>query len=373
MPASATTSSGCAWRSALWNGQDPILKERLFGLTNGEGNHGEDVKELYYYLDATPTHSYLKYALQVPAARVPLRPAGRGESPARQATRREFELLDTGIFDDDRYFDVMVEYAKAGPEDILMRVTAHNRGPEAATLHLLPQLWFRNIWTWRENAVRPGMSVAADGSITTRHQAPRHLPPVRSTETRELLFTENETNLQRLFGVDGGPGPFKDAFHAYLVDGRHDAVDAGRTGTKAAAHYRLDIPAGGAAQIRLRLRKGPTTAAFDDFDEILAQRAGRGRRVLRRSADRPRRPGRPQRPAPGARRHDLEQAVLSLRRAEVAGTATRRSRRRRPSAAAAATATGSTSTTPTSSRCRTSGSIPGTPPGISPFTAFRSP
>ena len=154
--ASATTSSASASRSRLWNGKDPILKERLFGLTNREGNHGEDVKELYYYLDATPTHSYLKMLYKYPQREFPY--AQLVEENARRkgdGSQPEFELLDTGIFDDDRYFDVFVEYAKAGPEDILMRVTVHNRGPEAATIHLLPQLWFRNTWSWKPDSARP--------------------------------------------------------------------------------------------------------------------------------------------------------------------------------------------------------------------------
>jgi hypothetical protein len=165
----------------------------------------------------------------------------------------------------------LVEYAKAGPEDILMRVTAHNRGPDPATLHLLPQLWLRNIWSWRVSAVRPQMTVAEDGSIIART---KRLGEYRlyCESQPELLFTENESNLERLFGVDGEPGPFKDAFHDYLIASREDAVSAARTGTKAAAHYRLEIEAGGAVQVRLRLRRGPDTAAFEGFDEIFAKR-----------------------------------------------------------------------------------------------------
>jgi hypothetical protein len=255
---------------ALWNGRDPILKERLFGLTNGEGNHSEDVKELYYYLDATPTHSYLKYLYKYPQAAFPYAWLVE-ENRRRGKGQPEFELLDTGVFDDDRYFDVFVEYAKAGPEDVLMRITAHNRGPDAATLHLLPQLWLRNTWTWRANARRARMTVATDGSIAA---GTKRLGEYRlyGEGKPELLFTENDSNLKRLFGVDGGQGPFKDAFHDYLIGGRADAVSSARTGTKAAAHYRLEIDAGGAVQVRLRLRRGPGAAAFEDFDEIFAQR-----------------------------------------------------------------------------------------------------
>ena len=161
---------------ALWNGRDPILKERLFGLTNGEGNHGEDVKELYYYLDATPTHSYLKYLYKYPQAEFPYAWLVE-ENRRRGKDQPEFELIDTGVFDDDRYFDVFVEYAKAAPEDILMRVTAHNRGPEAATIHLLPQLWFRNTWSWRQNGKRPEISVRPPTArLCGAPQAPRRLP-----------------------------------------------------------------------------------------------------------------------------------------------------------------------------------------------------
>ena len=159
---------------ALWNGRDPILKERLFGLTNGEGNHGEDVKELYYYLDATPTHSYLKLLYKYPQAEFPYRQLV-DENRRRGRDQPEFELLDTGLFDDDRYFDVFVEYAKAGPNDILMLVTAANRGPDAAPLHLLPQLWFRNTWSWNQSASRPSLVAAGDRTVRARH------PPLRRT------------------------------------------------------------------------------------------------------------------------------------------------------------------------------------------------
>src|SRR5688572_15069432 len=234
---------------ALWNGKDPILKERIFGLTNSEGNHGEDVKELYYYLDATPTHSYLKMLYKYPQREFPyaqlvaenLRRKGDSRQP-------EFELLDTGIFDDDRYWDVFVEYAKAGPDDILMRVTAHNRGPEAATIHLLPQLWFRNTWSWRQNARRPEIGVASDGSLAARLKRVGEYRLYAEGQP-ELLFTENDSNLARLFGVPGVGGYSKDAFHEYLIHGRRDAINPARTGTKAAAHYRLEVAPGGAVQV----------------------------------------------------------------------------------------------------------------------------
>jgi hypothetical protein len=255
---------------ALWNGKDPILKERLFGLTNGEGNHSEDVKELYYYLDAVPTHSYLKYLYKYPQREFPYASLVE-ENHRRGKDQPEFELIDTGVFDDDRYFDVFVEYAKAAPEDVLMRVTVHNRGPEAATIHLLPQLWFRNTWSWREKAKRPEISVASDGSLSARLK--------RFGEYRlyaegapELLFTDNDSNLGRLYGVDGVAGHFKDAFHDHLIHGVQEAVNPQRRGTKAGAHYRLEVEAGGSVQIRLRLRKGPAEASLRDFDDVFAER-----------------------------------------------------------------------------------------------------
>jgi hypothetical protein len=255
---------------ALWNGRDPILKERLFGLTNGEGNHSEDVKELYYYLDATPTHSYLKYLYKYPQAEFPYAWLVE-ENRRRGKDQPEFELIDTGVFEDDRYFDVFVEYAKAGPEDILMRVTAHNRGPEAATIHLLPQFWFRNTWSWRQNARRPEIGVASDGSLAARLKRVGEYRLYAEGQP-ELLFTENDSNLARLFGVPGVAGYFKDAFHEYLIHGRPDAINPARTGTKAAAHYRLEVAPGGAVQVRLRLRQGSMGSPLDDFDEIFEGR-----------------------------------------------------------------------------------------------------
>ncbi|HSA79835.1 MAG TPA: hypothetical protein VLE23_03370, partial [Geminicoccaceae bacterium] len=255
---------------ALWNGKDPILKERLFGLTNGEGNHSEDVKELYYYLDATPTHSYLKFLYKYPQREFPYAWLVE-ENRRRGKDQPEFELIDTGTFDDDRYFDVFVEYAKAAPEDVLMRVTAHNRGPEAATIHLLPQVWFRNTWSWRENASRPEISVASDGSVSARLKRLGDYHLYAEGEP-ELLFTDNDSNQKRLFGVDGGAGHFKDAFHDYVIKGARAAVNSQRVGTKAAAHYRLEVDAGGSVQIRLRLRKGAMSSPLDDFETIFAQR-----------------------------------------------------------------------------------------------------
>jgi hypothetical protein len=239
---------------ALWNGKDPILKERLFGLTNAEGNHGEDVKEYYFYLDSTPTHSYMKYLYKYPQAAYPYgdivltnRRRGRGD--------REYELIDTGVFDQNRYFDVFIEYAKATPEDLLIQLSVHNRGPEPAEIHLLPTLWFRNEWAWHGEADRPTLQQAdskARAVVKATHAAlgERYL---YCEGDAALLFTENETNTQRIFGVPNRSPYVKDGINNYLVHGQTGAVNPARTGTKVAAHYRLTVPPGGARVHRLRL------------------------------------------------------------------------------------------------------------------------
>jgi hypothetical protein len=268
---------------ALWNGEDPILKERLFGLTNGEGNHGEDVKEYYFYLDSTPTHSYMKYLYKYPQAAYPYydlvatnRSRGRHDF--------EYELLDTGVFDQDRYFDVFVEYAKAAPEDILVQITVCNRGPDPAALHVLPTVWFRNVWVPAGQApqarLREIATGAADSVITASH-------PVLgdrffySERPAELLFTENETNTERLIGVPNRTPYVKDGINDYIVHGRQSAVNAERTGTKASAHHTLTIGPGESRTLRVRLsdvapgawpakdgRGGP----FDTFDASMQAR-----------------------------------------------------------------------------------------------------
>ena len=232
---------------ALWNERDPILKERLFGLTGSEGNHGEDVKEYYLYLDSTPTHSYMKGLYKYPQAEFPY---ARLVEENRRRSRRdpELELLDTGGFDDDRYFDVFVEYAKASLDDLLVRITVVNRGPEAAPLHLLPTVWFRNTWSWEPGAERPRLASddAARGQASIRLERAGLGRPywLHCDGEPDLLFTENETNVERLYGAPN-PTPYvKDAFHAYLVRGRQESVNPAREGTKAAAHYRLTIGAG---------------------------------------------------------------------------------------------------------------------------------
>src|SRR6266567_3973910 len=236
---------------AMWNSRDPILKERLFGLTNSEGNHGEDVKELYYYLDATPTHSYLKMLYKYPQREFPYARLVE-ENRRRGKDEPEFELLDTGIFDDDRYFDVFIEYAKAGPDDILMLVTVHNRGPETAAIHLLPQLWFRNTWSWKANQSKPTLRARGGDTILAEHPDLRRYELLldnsmshmrhESVQAQGLLFTDNETNVRRHYGQNDAPGCFKDAFHEYVIAGNKAAVNPQQTGTKAAAFYKLTIP-----------------------------------------------------------------------------------------------------------------------------------
>jgi hypothetical protein len=242
---------------ALWNGRDPILKERLFGLTNSEGNHGEDVKEFYLYLDSTPTHSYMKYLYKYPQREFPYRDLVE-KNRARSREELEYELLDTGVFDDERYFDVFVEYAKESADDILVRVSAHNRGPEAARLEVLPTLWFRNTWSWRKDAPKPALR-ASNGAISASH--PELGEYTLSCEgSPELLFTENETGR-------------KDAFHEYVIRGDKARINPARAGTKAAARYALDVPAGGAVVLRLRLSAGPAAKPFGErFDATFAQR-----------------------------------------------------------------------------------------------------
>jgi hypothetical protein len=256
---------------ALWNGQDPILKERLFGLTNSEGNHGEDVKEYYFYLDATPTHSYLKYLYKYPQAAYPYDELVRGNHE-RTRSEQEYELIDTGVFDDDRYFDVFVEYAKAGPEDLLIQITVHNRGAKPATLHLAPTLWFRNTWSWGGKVPRPILRQAAPGVIAASHAelGERFL---HADGAVELLFTENETNTERLVHVPNRTPFVKDAIHNYLVHGRKDAVNPERTGTKATAHATLTVDAHAAATMRLRLSEARSKDAFGKaFDQTMATR-----------------------------------------------------------------------------------------------------
>jgi hypothetical protein len=266
---------------ALWNGRDPILKERLFGLAGPEGNHGEDVKELYYYLDSTPTHSYLKALYKYPQAEYPYEALARVNRERGKADP-EFELLDTGVFDGNRYFDVFAEYAKAESDDILVRITIANRGPEPAALHLLPTLWFRNTWSWGRDGEgywpKPVLRRTGPARIEAEHQSLGHYvleaEPLAGAARPELLFTENESNAARLFGAPNAQPYVKDAFHRFVVAGERDAVQPEASGTKAAVHYVLTIPAGAEQTVRLRLRqRGRAGSPFGaDFDRVFAAR-----------------------------------------------------------------------------------------------------
>ena len=255
---------------ALWNGRDPILKERLFGLTNSGGNHGEDSKELYYYLDATPTHAYLKMLYKYPQRAFPYTWLVE-ENRRRSKLDPEFELIDTEAFHEDRYFDVFIEYAKAAPEDILMQINICNRGPEAALIHLLPQLWFRNTWSWGYNAARPSLQAVRDDTILARHSELGDYT-LYTEGAASFLFCDNETNVRRLYGMHDATGYFKDAFHEFLIEGNSKALNPSGTGTKCAAHFRLTVPAGGQEGVRLRLASGLKTPPFADFDEVLVSR-----------------------------------------------------------------------------------------------------
>ena len=265
---------------ALWNERDPILKERLFGLTGNEGNHGEDVKECYFHLDSTPTHSYMKFLYKYPQAEYPYHRLLE-ENRRRDKLQPEFELVDTGIFNESRYFDVFVEYAKATPDDILIEISVVNRGPDAAAVRLLPTIWFRNVWTWTGVPSKPVLRAAPPAgrasviSIEERHYGTRWL---YAEGEPELLFTDNETNTRRLFNTDG-TAYAKDGINDYVVDGRRDAVRADRFGTKAAAHYRLTVAPGATATVRLRLSdRAPAALAAEALgDEFGATFAARRR------------------------------------------------------------------------------------------------
>ncbi len=267
---------------ALWNGVDPILKERFFGLTGNQGNHGEDVKEYYFYLDSTPTHSYMKMLYKYPQAEFPY---AQLVEENRQRDRRapEFELINSGVFEDNRYFDVLVEYAKATSEDILIKISITNRGPEAKPIHLLPTLWFRNTWTWNNSEKPVLQAVHSDASLgmveAIHSQLGKFQWYCQSIEKpTPLLFTENETNYQRLFGVENASPYVKDGINDYIVNGQSDAINPAQIGTKAAAHYKLEIGAGETQVIQLRLcresiHNGATQPIFgNSFDAIFAQR-----------------------------------------------------------------------------------------------------
>ncbi|MGW3408137.1 MGH1-like glycoside hydrolase domain-containing protein [Streptomyces sp. NPDC000888] len=255
---------------ALWNGNDPILKERMFGLTNAEGNHGEDVKEYYFHLDSTPTHSYMKYLYKYPQGAFPYDDLV-AVNGARQRHEPEYELLDTGVFDEDRYFDVFVEYAKAGPEDLLIEITAHNRGPDEATLHLLPTLWFRHTWSWAGGTAVPAIRQEPGGPLRADHEklGTRRLYFTGATET---LFTENDTNNERVFRSPNTVPYVKDGIDRCVVHGETSAVNPQQTGTKAAVHHVLTVPAGDSATVRLRLTDTELTDPWAEFSQLLDSR-----------------------------------------------------------------------------------------------------
>lgn len=266
----------------LWNGCDPILKERLFGLTNSEGNHGEDVKEYYFYLDSTPTHSYMKALYKYPQREFPYHRLV-SENRLRGKDEPEFELLETGIFDENRYFDIFVEYCKRSPNDILINITAANRGPEPSLLHIAPTLWFRNTWSWGRNGEgywpRPVIKEESQGVLISDHATLGRFRLAASTgpdgKLPQFLFTENETNAERLYGVENASPFVKDAFHGYIVDKKVQAVNPAGFGSKAAAYYRLAIPAGTEQTLRLRLfaeNEAAENAFGEEFDRTFQQR-----------------------------------------------------------------------------------------------------
>ncbi|HEU5077981.1 MAG TPA: hypothetical protein VFT72_02140 [Opitutaceae bacterium] len=269
-----------AW--AFWNEQDPILKERLFGLSGPEGNHGEDAKECYYYLDSTPTHSYAKALYKYPQSAFPY-DLLRSENRRRGREEPEYEILDTPAFNDGRYFDAQVEYAKAGPEDVLITLTVFNRGPDPARIHVLPTLWFRNSWSWGNKIEsedgRPSLHKIAEGCIDVRHATlGSHVlqaEPLEDAAPPEMLFTENETNAAKLFGAQNRTPYVKDAFHRYVISGDRDAVNPGGFGTKAAFHYAFEVPPSGQKRIRLRLsatEARPATPFGREFESVLNRR-----------------------------------------------------------------------------------------------------
>jgi hypothetical protein len=264
----------------LWNGRDPILKERLFGLTGPEGNHGEDVKEVYFYLDSTPTHSYMKALYKYPQAEFPYDHLVE-ENRRRSKKEPEFELMDTGVFAEGRYFDVFVEYAKAAPEDILIRITVANRGPDSATLHLLPTLWFRNTWSWgdpdEDREVKPRLELGRAGLVRATHSSLGNFcltaEPSSEGDKPVFLFTENETNTSRLFDKPNIGSFVKDAFHEFVIHGRNNAVNDKGLGTKTAAYYKLTFPPGRSVTVALRLfAEAEAPNDGQDFERVFADR-----------------------------------------------------------------------------------------------------
>jgi len=257
---------------ALWNGNDSILKERLFGLTNSQGNHGEDVKEEYFYLDATPSHSYLKMLYKYPQRAFPYADLV-AENAQRDTGHPEYELRDTGVFAGNRYFDVYVEYAQAEPGDVLMKVTAWNRGPDEAPLHLVPQLILRNTWSWKPGAVKPALRAVGEHVIAIEPADELGMSRLYADGPAEILFTENESNAPRLWSL-GGPGFFKDGFHDRIVEGRETSVNPLKAGTKAAIWREYRVAPGAKVELKVRLVRRPTNDPFGDFERVLEARRG---------------------------------------------------------------------------------------------------
>ncbi|MBO9203817.1 MULTISPECIES: MGH1-like glycoside hydrolase domain-containing protein [Niastella] len=254
----------------LWNKKDPIIKERYFGLTNQEGNHGEDVKEMYYYLDSTPTHSYMKMLYKYPQNEYPYEWLIE-ENKRRGRKEPEFEIMDTGILNEDKYFDVFVEYAKAAENDILIKLTIHNRGEEAASLHVLPTLWFRNTWAWSYDDYKPDLKLTNEGNIAITHRDLGSYTFYTNAKA-DTLFCDNETNLKKLYGVENGSPFTKDGINDYLVHRHNDAVNIDATGTKAAINYDIVVNAGLSVTLRFRLGPGNINQPFKDFDDLFVQR-----------------------------------------------------------------------------------------------------
>jgi Mannosylglycerate hydrolase MGH1-like glycoside hydrolase domain len=257
---------------SLWNKKDPIIKERYFGLTNTEGNHGEDVKEMYYYLDSTPSHSYMKMLYKYPQREFPYEWLV-SENKSRTRNETEFEIMDTAIFNDDKYFDVFVEYAKAGENDTLIKLTIHNRNNEEASLHILPTLWFRNTWSWSYDDYKPQMMLTSEGNIEIIHRDLGNYTFYTDAKN-DVLFCDNETNLKRFYGGENRSAFTKDAINDYLVHNHRNAVNKNAIGTKAAVNYDIMVNAGQSVTLRFRLAPGSITDPFKNFDDVFNQRKG---------------------------------------------------------------------------------------------------
>src|SRR5215831_1589001 len=255
---------------ALWNKKDPIIKERFFGVTGSEGNHGEDVKEYYFYLDSTPTHSYMKMVYKYPQLEYPYSWL-IDENRRRSRTQPEFELMDTGIFNEDKYFDVFVEYAKNDQEDLLVKISIYNRSKETASLNVLPTLWFRNTWNWGYDDYKPVMFAAEKDQIVVKHQLLDTFY-LYYEGTQDLLFTDNETNTKRLYNHDDAKQFYKDGINDYLIRGDNASVNPEKKGTKASVNYDISVEGESSAVIRLRLTKNENKKPFGDFDKIFDQR-----------------------------------------------------------------------------------------------------